>query len=66
MMLKHSLVIALSVFMALFIAACGSYTTTGGGAYGGGSSNPAAITTPTTHELRNELLKAPDVRPFLP
>ena len=48
MMLKRSLVIALSVFMALFIAACGSYTTTGGGAYGSGSTNPPATTAPTT------------------
>jgi predicted lipoprotein with Yx(FWY)xxD motif len=48
MFLKRSLVIAISVFIAMFIAACGSYTTTGGGAYGGGSSNPPAITTPTT------------------
>ncbi len=48
MLLKRTLVIALGVFMALFIAACGSYTTTGGGAYGSGSTNPPAITTPTT------------------
>src|SRR2546426_3260564 len=48
MILKRSLVIALSVFMALFIAACGSYTTTGSSAYGSGSTNLPAITTPTT------------------
>ena len=48
MMLKRSLVIALSVFMVLFVTACGSYTTTGGGTYGSGSTNPPAITTPTT------------------
>jgi len=48
MILKRSLVIALSVFMALFIAACGSYTTTGSGAYSSGSTNLPAITTPTT------------------
>jgi predicted lipoprotein with Yx(FWY)xxD motif len=48
MMLKRTLVIALGVFMALFIAACGSYTTTGGGAYGSGSTNSPAPTTPTT------------------
>jgi hypothetical protein len=28
--------------MAMFIAACGSYTTTGGGGYGSGSTNPPA------------------------
>jgi predicted lipoprotein with Yx(FWY)xxD motif len=43
MILKRSLVIALSFFIALFLAACGS-TTSGGGLYGGGSPNP----TPTT------------------
>jgi len=43
MFLKRSLVIALSFFIALFLAACGS-TTSGGGLYGGGSPNP----TPTT------------------
>src|SRR3989442_4108234 len=48
MILKRSLVIALGVFMAMFIAACGSYTTSGGGAYGGGSYNPPAIRAPTT------------------
>ena len=48
MILKHSLVIALSFFMALFIAACGSYTTTGGGPYGSGSTNPPATAVPTT------------------
>jgi len=48
MILKHSLVIALSFFMAMFIAACGSYTTTGGGPYGSGSTNPPATAVPTT------------------
>ncbi len=46
MFLKRSIVITLGLFMAMFIAACGSYTTTGGG-YGSGSTNPPA-TTPTT------------------
>ena len=48
MILKRSLVIALSFFMALFLAACGSYTTPGGGPYGSGSTNPPATTVPTT------------------
>src|SRR5947209_286069 len=43
MILKRSLVIALSFFIALFLAACGS-TTSGGGLYGGSSPN----STPTT------------------
>jgi predicted lipoprotein with Yx(FWY)xxD motif len=48
MILKRSFVIALGLVMAMFIAACGSYTTTGGGSYGYGSgtTNPPA-TTPT-------------------
>jgi predicted lipoprotein with Yx(FWY)xxD motif len=46
MFLKRSLIIALSFFIALFIAACGSSTTTGGGGpYGSGSTNPPAPTT---------------------
>ena len=48
MFLKRSIVIALSVFTVMFIAACGSYTTTGGGPYGSGSTTPPATTTPTT------------------
>jgi predicted lipoprotein with Yx(FWY)xxD motif len=47
MFLKRSIVIALGLFMAMFIAACGSYTTNGGGGYGSGSANPPA-TPPTT------------------
>ena|ERR1051326_9179647 len=38
MILKRSLVIALSFFIALFLAACGS--TSGGGLYGGNTPNP--------------------------
>ncbi len=45
MFLKRSFVIALSVFIVMFIAACGSSTTTGGGIYGGGSTNPPAPAT---------------------
>ena len=44
MILKRSLVIALSFFVALFLAACGSYTTSGSGSYGSGSNNPTATT----------------------
>src|SRR5256886_382117 len=47
MFLKSSFVIALSVFIVMFIAACGSSTTPGGGPYGG-STNPPASTPPTT------------------
>src|SRR5207244_8349807 len=48
MFLKRSFVIALSVFIVMFIAACGSSTTSGGGPYGGGSTNPPATPPPTT------------------
>jgi predicted lipoprotein with Yx(FWY)xxD motif len=44
MFLKRSLMIAFSVFIALFIVACGNATTTGGGSYGSGSSTPPANT----------------------
>jgi len=47
MFLKRSLIIAFSLFIAMFIAACGSSTTTGGGLYGGGTTNPPA-TPPAT------------------
>ena len=47
MFLKSSFVIALSVFIVMFIAACGSSTTSGGGLYGG-STTPPATTPPTT------------------
>ena len=45
MFLKRSLLIAFGLFIAMFIAACGSSTTTGGGLYGGGSANPPAPAT---------------------
>ncbi len=45
MFLKRSFVIALSVFIAMFIVACGSSTTTGGGPYGSSSTNQPAPTT---------------------
>ncbi len=45
MFLKRSLLITFGLFIAMFIAACGSSTTTGGGLYGGGSANPPAPAT---------------------
>ncbi len=45
MVLKRSFMIALGLFMLMFLAACGSYGTTGSGAYGSGSTNPPAPTT---------------------
>src|SRR5438874_9598825 len=49
MILKRSILIALGLFMVMFIAACGGSTTTGGGPYGGGntSTNPPATPPPT-------------------
>ncbi len=47
MLLRRSLVITTSLFMAMLLAACGSSTTTGSGAYGS-SSTGAATTAPTT------------------
>ena len=46
MLLRRSLVISMSLFMAMLLAACGSSTTSGGGAYGS-SSTGAATTAPT-------------------
>ena len=45
MFLKRSFMLALSVFIVMFIAACGSSTTTGGGPSGSRSTNPPAPTT---------------------
>ncbi len=45
MVLKRTFMIALGLFMLMFLAACGSYGTTGSGAYGSGSTNPPAPTT---------------------
>ena len=45
MFLKRSLLITFGLFIAMFIAACGSPTTGGGGLYGGGSTNSPAPTT---------------------
>ena len=48
MFLKRASVIALSVLIVMFLAACGSSTTSGSGPYGGGSNNPPATPPPTT------------------
>src|ERR1700751_137070 len=48
MFLKRSCVIALSVFITMFIAACASSTTTGGNHYGAGSSSPVIHTATVT------------------
>ena len=48
MFLKRASVIALSILIVLFIAACGSSTTSGSGPYGSGGSNSPATPPPTT------------------
>jgi predicted lipoprotein with Yx(FWY)xxD motif len=45
MFLKRSLLITFGLFIAMFIAACGSPATGGSGPYGGGSTNSPAPTT---------------------
>jgi predicted lipoprotein with Yx(FWY)xxD motif len=54
MFLKRSLVIAFGVFMTLFVAACGSFTTTGGSPYGTGSSSPVIRTANITVKGQSE------------
>src|SRR6266581_1853625 len=56
MLLKRSFVIALGLFMAMFIVACGGYATTGGGAYSG-SNNPPATTVPSTGGSNSSAVK---------
>jgi len=56
MFLKRSFVIALSFFMAMFIAACGSYTTTGGSPYGSGSSSAVIQTATVTVNGQSEMV----------
>ena len=48
MVLKRASVIALSILIVLFIAACGSSTTSGSGPYGSGSTTSPATPPPTT------------------
>src|SRR5256885_16305878 len=56
MFLKRASVIALSVLIVMFLAACGSSTTSGSGPYGGGSNNPPATPPPTTGGQRSSPL----------
>lgn len=48
MFLKRSVVVGIGLLIAMFIAACGSYTSSGGGPYGSGGTNPSATTPQTT------------------
>ena len=48
MFLKRASVIALSILIVLFIAACGRSTTSGSSPYGSGGSNSPATPPPTT------------------
>jgi len=56
MFLKRSFVIALSFFMAMFLAACGSSTTTGGGPYGGSNSSTVIQTATVTVKGQSEVV----------
>ena len=56
MFLKRSFVIALSVFITMFIAACGSSTTTGGSPYGTGSSSTVIQTATVTVKGQSEMV----------
>jgi predicted lipoprotein with Yx(FWY)xxD motif len=56
MFLKRSFVIALSFFMAMFLAACGSSTTTGGGPYGGSNSSTVIQTATVTVKGQSEMV----------
>ena len=48
MLLRRSFLITISLFVAMFIAACASNTSSGGGAYGTGSTSASSTTAPTT------------------
>ena len=48
MLLRRSFLITISLFVAMFIAACASNTSSGGGAYGTGSTSATSTTAPTT------------------
>ena len=56
MFLKRSCVMALSVFITMFIAACGSSTTTGGSSYGTGSSSTVIQTATVTVKGQSEMV----------
>ena len=54
MFLKRSFVLALSVFIVMFLAACGSSTTTGGGPSGSSSATPVIHTATVTVKGQSE------------
>ena len=56
MFLKRSFVIALGFFMAMVLAACGSYTTSGGGPYGGSSSSTVIHTATVIVKGQSEMV----------
>ena len=56
MFLKRSCLIALSVFITMFVAACGSSTTTGGSPYGTGSSSTVIQTTTVNVKGKSEVV----------
>ena len=56
MFLKRFFVIALSIFMAMFLAACGSSTTTAGGPYGTGSSSTVIQTATVSVKVQSEVV----------
>ena len=56
MVLKRAFVIALSVFITMFIAACGSSATTGGSPYGTGSSSIVIQTTTVNVKGKSEVV----------
>ena len=58
MFLKRSFVIALSFFMAMFLAACGSSTTTGGGPYGTSNSSTVIQTATVSVKGQSEVVLA--------
>jgi len=56
MFLKRSLVIALSIFITMFIAACGSSSTTGGGPYGTSNSSTVIQTATVSVNGQSEVV----------
>lgn len=48
MLLRRSFLITISLFVAIFMAACASNTSSGGGAYGTGSTSASSTPAPTT------------------
>jgi predicted lipoprotein with Yx(FWY)xxD motif len=56
MFLKRSCVIAFSVFITMFVAACGSSTTTGGSPYSTGSSSTVIQTATVSVKGKSEMV----------